>query len=269
VYRVKIRSFFECKNYIWRLSFFLFGAFLSQLYMTCAETPPWPPHQLDRQPLRQLSETMSAELPTDTTIRYHNEYGTIMFWKAANLSVVLEQEADFRTLQAEKRYGDMVLTFLTRYRQLFKLREPDQEFVITSINSDHLGFTHVRLQQRFAGIAVWGAELIAHVNPTRHLYLIQGRYIPTPEQVQTSAALTEDDALQVAAQALGRAPSECSQCEATLIIFAAAYPPPRLSYRVEASTSLTERWALIIDALNGAVLEQRTMISNPGPFLKR
>jgi Zn-dependent metalloprotease len=163
----------------------------------------------------------------------------------------------------------MVLTFLTRYRQLFKLREPMQEFVMTSISSDPLGFTHVRLQQQFAGIVVWGSELIAHINQEQHVYLIQGRYIPTPEEVQTSPVLTKDDALRVAAQALDRTPSECPKCEATLMIFAAADQPPRLSYRVEASTSLTERWALMIDAINGAVLEQRTLISNPGPVLKR
>jgi Zn-dependent metalloprotease len=163
----------------------------------------------------------------------------------------------------------MALAFLTRYRQLFKLREPDQEFKIESIDSDHLGFTHVRLQQQFAGIAVWEANLIAHVNPTQHLYLIQGRYIPTPEQVPTAPVLTVDEARQAAAQALNRTPSECPKCEAVLMIFAAAYQPSRLAYRVEVSISLTERWALMIDAISGAVLEKQAMISNPGPFLKR
>jgi hypothetical protein len=266
---ITIWSFVRSTNCVWRLCFFLFGAILSQPCITFAEAPPLLPYQPDRQLLSQVPEMIAPELPTDTTIRYHDEYGTITFLKALNLSVMLEQEAEFRTLQATKRYGDIVLRFLTRYRQLFKLREPMQEFVITSINSDHLGFTHVRLQQQFAGIVVWGSELIGHINPEQHLYLIQGHYIPTPEQVQTSPVLTEDDALRVAAQALDRTPSECPKCEAKLMIFAAAYQPPRLSYRVEVSTGLTERWSLIIDAINGAVLEQQTMISNPGPVLKR
>ena len=240
-----------------------------QPHIMFAETTQSQPLQLDRQPLTLSLETMSLALPADTIIRRDHEHGTITFLKSANLSAFLEQAADFRTLQTEKRYGEMALAFLTRYRQLFKLREPDQEFIIESIDSDHLGFTHVRLQQQFAGIAVWGANLIAHVNRMQHLYLIQGRYIPTPEQVSTSPVLTVDDARQAAAQALNRTPSECPQCEAVLMIFAAAYQPPRLSYRVEVSISLTERWALMIDAINGAVLEKQAMISNPGPFLKR
>jgi Zn-dependent metalloprotease len=257
-------------NRTWWLGFFfLFGTFFSQPYITLAEAPPSEHRELSRQPLTGLAETMSPELPADTIMRRHHEHGTITFLKSANLAAVLEQDADFRTLQTAKRHGDMVLAFLTRYRQLFKLREPEREFTVTSIDADHLGFTHVRLQQQFAGIAVWGAELIAHINRTQHVYLIQGRYIPTPEQVQTSPVLTVEDALQVAAQALGRPPSECPQCEAMLMIFAAAYQVPRLSYRVEASTSLTERWGLMIDAIHGAVLEKRAIISNPGPFLKR
>jgi hypothetical protein len=81
---------------------------------------------------------MSLALPADTIIRRHHEHGTITFLKSANLSAFLEQEADFRTLQTEKRYGEMALAFLTRYRQLFKLREPDQEFKIESIVSGGL-----------------------------------------------------------------------------------------------------------------------------------
>lgn len=267
---IEINPYFVSMDRIWRLSFFfLLGAIFSQPYITFAQVPPSHALQLDRQPLTRLAKTMSPDLPADTIIRRHREHGTITFLKATNLSAVLEQEADFRTLQTEARYGEMVLTFLSRYRQLFQLREPDQEFTMTAIDADHLGFTHVRLQQQFGGIAVWGAELIAHFNRTQHLYLIQGRYIPTPEQVQTSPVLTADDALQVATQALGRASSECPQCAAMLMIFAAAYQPPRLSYRVEISTGLSERWALMIDAINGAVLEKRTLISNPGPFLKR
>jgi Zn-dependent metalloprotease len=257
-------------NRTWWLGFFfLFGALFSQPHVTFAEAPSPQRLELGRQPLTRLAETMSPELPADTTIRRHHEHGTITFLKSANLSAFLEQDADFRTLQTAKRHGDMVLAFLTRYRQLFKLREPDREFTITSIDADHLGFTHVRLQQQFAGIAVWGAELIAHINRTQHVYLIQGHYIPTPEQVQTSPVLTVDDALQVAAQAIGRPPSECPQCEAMLIIFAAAYQAPRLSYRVEASTGLTEKWGLMIDAIHGEVLEKRARIPHPGPFLKR
>jgi len=257
-------------KYIWRFGFFfLFGVMVSQPHFTFAETSQSQPMQIDRPPLTRSPATMTPELPADTLIRRHHEHGTITFLKSANLSAFLEQEVDFRTLQAEQRYGEMALMFLTRYRQLFKLREPEQEFTIASIDSDHLGFTHVRLQQQFAGIAVWGAELMAHVNRAQHVYLIQGRYIPTPEQVQTSPVLTVAEALQIAAEALGRAPSECPKCNAMLTIFAAAYQAPRLSYRVEAYTGLTERWALMIDAINGTVLEKPAMLANPGPFLKR
>src|SRR5688500_14071979 len=111
--------------------------------ITFAETMQSQPLQLDRQPLTLSLETMSLALPADTIIRRDHEHETITFLKSANLSAFLEQEADFRTLQTEKRYGEMALVFLTRYRQLFKLREPDREFIIESIDSDHLGFTHV------------------------------------------------------------------------------------------------------------------------------
>lgn len=180
--------------------------------------------------------------------------------KAPNLSEHLEHDPDFVQLQASRQFGDLGRAFIHTYRADFLLSQPANEFRVQSVETDTLGLTHVRLQQTFHGIPVWAAELVVHLNADTQVYLVQGRYIPTPHNLSTDPGLTEQAALQRAADHLGRPLTRCLKCQADLVIFAAEGKAPRLAYRVLALLNLAEGWEVMIDARTGEVLQQLSIL---------
>lgn len=52
------------------------------------------------------------------------------------------------------------------------------EFVLGKSETDNLGFKHIRLEQRYKGLRVVGAECIVHINNHNIIYRINGKYLP-------------------------------------------------------------------------------------------
>ena len=182
--------------------------------------------------------------------------------KAPNLSEHLEHDPDFAQLQTSKQFGDIACAFIHAYRADFRLTQPVDELQTHSVKTDDLGLTHVRLQQTFQDIPVWAAELIVHLNADTQVYLVQGRYIPTPHNLSTEPSLTNQAALQRATDHLGRPLAGCLECQAELVIFAAEGKAPRLAYRVLALLSVAEGWEVMVDAQTGEVLQKLSTIQS-------
>lgn len=129
-----------------------------------------------------------------------------------------------------------------------------------SVETDALGLTHVRLQQTFHGVPVGAAGLVVPLNADTQVYLVQGCYIPTPHNLSTDPQLTEQTALQQAADHLGRPLTGCLKCQADPVIFAAEGKAPRPAYRVLALLSVAEGWEVMVDAQTGEVLQKLSTI---------
>jgi hypothetical protein len=212
----------------------------------------WSPYPADCR-LTFLHLPREASLPSDAVIRRDPTEGTVIFLRGKNLSEGLEKIVGFRELQSADRFGEIALAFVSAHPALFKLEQPEKELGLKSATRDKMGFKHVRLQQVFEGLPVWGAEMIVHLDKSNHVYLVQGRYIPTPERLSTSPRLTPAAALHVAAKHVGLG-TECKGCRSELVVFAKG--TPRLAYRVLVTLSLVKGWALMVDAETGAVLEK-------------
>ena len=182
--------------------------------------------------------------------------------KAPSLSERLEHDPDFAQLQASKQFGDLARAFIHAYRADFRLTQPANEFRVHSVKTDALGLTHVRLQQTFQGVPVWAAELVVHLNADTQIYLVQGRYIPTPHNLSTDSELTEQTALQRAADHLGHPLTECLKCQADLVIFAAEGKAPRLAYHVLALLSVARGWEVVVDAQTGEILQKLSTVQS-------
>ena len=214
-------------------------------------------------PVKPISRQQSAAantFPAQTEIRRDPRLGTITFLKAPNLSERLEHNTNFAQLQASNQFGDIARAFIEAYRAEFRLTHPANELQVKSVKTDDLGLTHVRLQQTFHDVPVWAAELRVHLNADTQVYLVQGRYIPTPHNLSTEPSLTDQAALQRTTNHLGKPLAGCLRCQATLVIFASEDTTPRLAYRVLALLSLVEGWEVMIDAQTGEVLQKLSAI---------
>ncbi len=243
----------------------MLSAWVLALAVTACSVVQAQPHRPLTIPVKPTNSQQSAAvqpLPARAEIRRDPRLGTITFLKAPNLSERLEHDTDFAQLQANRQFGDLARAFIHVYRADFRLTQPADELRVQSVKTDNLGLTHVRLQQTFQDVPVWAAELIVHLNADAQIYLVQGRYIPTPHNLSSDPELTEQTALQRAADRLGRPLTECLKCQAALVIFAATGKAPRLAYRVLALLSVAEGWEVMLDAQTGEVLQKLSTIQS-------
>jgi Zn-dependent metalloprotease len=209
-----------------------------------------------------VSMMTELKLPVDVTLKTDPNSQTPFYLKADNLSVFIENDISFKKLILSEKFGEAAIYFLEANRLLFKLVNPKKELVIKSIEKDDIGYKHIRLDQVFSNLSVWGAELIVHFNKDNHIYLVNGRFIPTPEELTTQPILNVDEIKIMVAKEYPNIKSGCNECRIKLIIFNDSINKTYLAYQVLVSISLTEGWEIIVDANTGHVLKKLPTVYN-------
>jgi len=206
---------------------------------------------------------METQLPADTVVKREEQTDTIRLLKGNNLSATLESDPHFRELQSGSQAEDIALAFICAHHQLFRLTAPSDELVVASVTSDDLGLTHVKFSQVSNGIPVWASEIIVHLDRENNVYLVQGRYNPTPAHVNSRPRLSAPEAERIAAGNMGK--PECPYCRTDKIIYPQPGAAAALAWRVEASAGRGESWTFIIHAETGAVLEKLSAVHTGRP----
>ncbi len=159
------------------------------------------------------------------------------------------------------------------------LETPAAEFVARSVRTDEQGNTHVRLDQLYQGIPVYGGELIAHTQ-NGAFTLLNGRYYPTPRLATTIPALDADAAVQKVVEALGvetvktdwtpeeRALVGGQERSATLVVYhpQRQLEAERLAWHVVLYPNLLRRQVYFVDAGTGAILHHYDNTCEIAPF---
>jgi Zn-dependent metalloprotease len=84
--------------------------------------------------------------------------------------------------------------FLDENRALFKLGSAANEFQLVGMEPDALlGFSHVRLDQYYEGLRVFGRQITVHLDPDEKIVAVGGQYAPHIN-VDTQPALTKEEA---------------------------------------------------------------------------
>ena len=158
---------------------------------------------------------------------------------------------------------ETALRLLRRERALFRMDDPDAELALERDESDPTGRRHLRFAQRYAGLRVWPAELIVHLDSAGDAYLVNGGSAPTPHGVALEPRLTSQVAAARARAALA-APFARQAGTAELLIFTPGDRPARLAWRIELDAGLLAWWNAIVDAETGELLlaENRVQHAN-------
>src|SRR5689334_23363761 len=117
--------------------------------------------------------------------------GTVRSLRGANGNTILQPRltGDEQTARA----------FLREQRGLLGLADPDRELSLRSRESDSLGHRHLRFRQSYAGLPVFGAELIAQVDASGNLISVGGVYATTPKKLVTQPVVTREAAAKITA----------------------------------------------------------------------
>lgn len=148
------------------------------------------------------------------------------------------------------------------------LHNPAQEMRPMSTTMDELSYSHVRFEQVYEGIPVWGRDLFVHVDATGAVYAVNGTYEPTPATASTRPSLLADQAVSRVITQLENEGRWAPLSEETARAFGidlieselVLYPHPdrgtRLAYEVSVHPNLVERFTYLVDAQTGDVLNR-------------
>ncbi len=159
--------------------------------------------------------------------------------------------------------------YLEPLKQTLQIKEPDKEFEVVSITEDELQHTHIRLQQYFGKLKVFGGEIVLHAKDNS-IYLMNGRYYPTPNLNTESPKISKEQAMDLALSDVAnytkvvdipknmRHMVAGSTAEAELVVYheKMKLDAERLAWKIQLVPNLADRWSYFVDALTGEILDQ-------------
>lgn len=150
---------------------------------------------------------------------------------------------------------DTARAFLREHKALLRLDDPDHELVLERRVRDALGRTQLRFGQRHAGLRVWPAERIVHLDANGEVAALGGRGIASPEGVTATPQIAARAAVDAARARVGAA-ADVAIAGPELLYWSgdgAGTATARLAWKVFVPASLRGQWWVIVDAQSGAV----------------
>lgn len=155
--------------------------------------------------------------------------------------------------------------FLDQNRTLFGLKSATDELRLLRIEPDaQLHYAHVRLDQIYHGIPVFGKQLIVHIDPQGRVASVNGHFFPgidLPTQPSIGAEQAEGAALrdllenQLEPDERARVTTDVRSAKTQLMVYIDQSGKPRLSWSV---TIMTEKplgqWRSFVNAMRPTVI---------------
>jgi bacillolysin len=152
--------------------------------------------------------------------------------------------------------------------------DPTNEWTVKSVTVDQVGYTHVRMTQRYQNFPVLYSEIILHIRKSGKIDLFNGRYQATPTDLNITPAIGPDDAMLTVQQRLAAEWQDIAddqlfmipgaQASADLVVFneEGTTTQPRLAWHIVAFPNVMSRYECIIDAQSGAMLKVLNTLCN-------
>jgi len=156
--------------------------------------------------------------------------------------------------------------YLADVGHLLRINDPVSEFVESSRKKDALGQTHLKMQQVFQGVKVYGSQVVLHFDKSNQVKSLNGRNRPSPVLKSTVPKLSVADALRRVESDLGVAVSKGNSAKSNSFLPASDYEEELLIYNVKGKDILArhltvfpnmmDRWEYFIDAQTGSILNK-------------
>lgn len=183
--------------------------------------------------------------------------------KGKNLNSYREGQGGDRPDWVERAFR-RGLAHLRQHGAALGLVDPAAEVALAGADRDELGMTHVRLNQVFRGVPVFGGQLILHMDAHTVRELVSGRIYGGVRSVNTSPRIDATRAIEAARSNLGYTGQLAQSPTARLVLLPHQIKNPRSSdsgatlvYLVELlimdGTANTAHHNYFVDANDGSI----------------
>lgn len=212
-----------------------------------------------RKPNKKQLEAARKGVKSGCSIVWHPRLGTPSLIRGKNLG----QKQDFSggkglSLKGGGAYESDAVAVMDNLSTIFNINDAEKEVSVDRVDSDSLGFHHVKIKQAYKGLRVFGADLIVHFNEKDLAYEVNGQYVPDIN-VDVVPAISSDRAVKIARTELRKAklPAGKLEKEPELVIYAFnSEPVLAYEFKLVYDDGATEpgRWCFWISAVNGEIL---------------
>ncbi|MEI8290536.1 MAG: M4 family metallopeptidase [Verrucomicrobiota bacterium] len=219
-----------------------------------AQTPRWSRMANSN----QLNAVKLAEAE-DIRVEWHQDLGTPRSIRGAQLDRSAPWSNPGRRMVAAKgKPEDRAFGVLDNLSRVYQMREPRQEMRVKRTEGDTLGHQHVRMEQVYQGLRVFGGDLIVHFNKEGQAYQVNGEYV-ADIQAGLTPQITAREAVRLAQTnlvAMGMPAGEVNEGPEQ-VIFALNHEP-ELAWQLQLTYQDTQlgsgQWRYWVSAKSGEVL---------------
>ena len=168
--------------------------------------------------------------------------------------------------------------YLEQIKPAMGVNNPEQEFMPETLWEDDLGFTHVRMQQYYQGLEVFGGEVLLH-GTNGMITRFNGTYYPTPAVSDLEPEIREQQAVDIAIQDVSAETvyTELSDAiksfynytgpEARLVIYHydRDLDSERLAWHISLRPNVLDWYQYFVDAKTGEVINKYNNTCTDGP----
>lgn len=210
---------------------------------------------LNPQQQRALDELRSI-LGPEAQVRMDRAEGTLRYLEG-DLIKFVEGQPDFSQARQAGDSVAMSVATLNALGRVMNVRDPATEFVAQPASHDELGMTHVKFDQQWNGLPVYGAQVVVHFNRENEPMQVNGGYVATPGILPgADNGINAEQALALAVNKVGAYGPGLLDPEVSKVVY--WYPHqvlPVVAYKVELVPSLSKAWRVFVSAADGAVIQ--------------
>ena len=146
---------------------------------------------------------------------------------------------------------------------MLKLQSPGEEFRIRQVMTDHISETHIRLQQTYKGLDVFGKDIVVHVKKDGMIRGFNGRYSPTPvDLIDVNEMISFEDAIHRVKLDLNVQVAKVDECRKKVYICESGEAV--LVWHVIIRFG-NQRWYYFVDAKTGGIVHRIDYTMTDGP----
>lgn len=141
--------------------------------------------------------------------------------------------------------------FISDNRNLLNLSNPMEELKIKKQWTDKTGKKHFKYRQTVNDIPIFGKELSVHLDENNSVYMLNGRFEITPEEINTSPNITEEEALTSVLEHLDFREQPLIDPKSEKVIYTHPNGEMILTWEIDITPTIDERWIYFINAIDG------------------
>lgn len=212
----------------------------------------------------------SRNLLQDSSIKIVRSSDTrlpIFITTPANALLPANTNAKFKNTIVSETVKDLSFSYLKEISPITKMFDPINQFSISSIETDELGYSHIRMQEVFKGVKVYGGEVVIHLSKNGKGIGFNGSYDIIPANLNLIPKISVSNAIQNAIIDLsGKTPIQKFSAKQskqldynspiidTVIYKKSLVDNYALTYHITIHPNILQRFEYFVDAQTGIIL---------------